>query len=91
MCCKERLSGTAGTLKIACTLARRQLLLALAEWLCAEHASDARAARMTRDMHLFLLPSMNPDGFEARSRGNARRVRPWLDGQRDRFQATAYK
>ena len=68
-----------GTLKKACTPAHRQLLLALAEWLCAEHASDARAARMTRDMHLFLMPSMNPDGFEARSRGNARRVRPRLD------------
>lgn len=54
----------------------RQLLLALAEWLCAEHARDARAARLVQDMHLFLMPSMNPDGFEARSRGNARRVRP---------------
>lgn len=52
----------------------RQLLLALAEWLCANQAADTRAARIVADMHLFILPSMNPDGFERRQRGNARQV-----------------
>ncbi|CAL8464154.1 g3689 [Coccomyxa elongata] len=52
----------------------RQLLLALAEWLCANHAADERAKRIVEDMHLFILPSMNPDGFERRQRGNARQV-----------------
>ena len=52
----------------------RQLLLGLAEWLCANHNADERAARIVRDMHLFLLPTMNPDGFEAHQRGNARKV-----------------
>lgn len=43
--------------------ARRQLLVALAEWLCAHHRRDARAGRIVADMHLHLLPTMNPDGY----------------------------
>ncbi len=54
---------------------RRQLLLALAEWLCANHAADERAKRIVEDLHLFILPSMNPDGFERRQRANAHHVR----------------
>ena len=50
----------------------RQLLVALAEWLCANHRRDARAGRIVADMHLHILPTMNPDGFERRDRGNAR-------------------
>lgn len=50
----------------------RQLLVALAEWLCANHRRDARAGRIVADMHLHILPTMNPDGFERRERGNAR-------------------
>lgn len=49
----------------------RALTLALAEWLCANHKSDPRAKRIVTSMHLWLVPSMNPDGFDARSRGNA--------------------
>ncbi|EIE24879.1 hypothetical protein COCSUDRAFT_14223 [Coccomyxa subellipsoidea C-169] len=52
----------------------RQLLLALAEWLCANHAADERAKRTVEDLHLFILPSMNPDGFERRQRANAHLV-----------------
>ena len=44
----------------------RQLLVALAEWLCAHHRSDARAGRIVADMHLHLLPTMNPDGYACR-------------------------
>jgi carboxypeptidase D len=47
------------------------LLPMLAEWLCANNGKDARATRMVRDMHLFLIPTMNPDGFDARQRENA--------------------
>ncbi|KAK9830901.1 hypothetical protein WJX81_003069 [Elliptochloris bilobata] len=50
----------------------RQLLVALAEWLCVHHRRDARAGRIVADMHLHLLPTMNPDGFEVNVRGNAR-------------------
>ncbi|KIZ04215.1 hypothetical protein MNEG_3742 [Monoraphidium neglectum] len=46
------------------------LLPMLAEWLCANNGKDARATRMVRDMHLFLIPTMNPDGFAKRRRKN---------------------
>ncbi|EFN60129.1 hypothetical protein CHLNCDRAFT_49638 [Chlorella variabilis] len=49
----------------------RVLTLALAEWLCANYKTDARAKRIISTMHLWLLPAMNPDGFDARSRGNS--------------------
>eukprot|EP00884_Botryococcus_braunii_P009660 jgi/Botrbrau1/18696/Bobra.0386s0022.1 len=49
----------------------RQLLLALAEWLCAAKDSDPRAERYIRDMHLYLLPTLNPDGFAGHMRENA--------------------
>lgn len=43
----------------------RQLLLALAEWLCAERGRNATAARVVNEMHLWLLPALNPDGYAA--------------------------
>jgi carboxypeptidase D len=48
----------------------RQLTLALAEWLCGSQASDPRAAQLLGDALLYLLPTMNPDGFAARRREN---------------------
>ena len=48
----------------------RQLTLALAEWLCGSQASNPRAARLLGDALLYLLPTMNPDGFAARRREN---------------------
>jgi hypothetical protein len=51
--------------------ARRSLLPMLAEWLCKEYRSERRAARLVRGLHLYLVPSMNPDGFAKRHRGNA--------------------
>lgn len=48
----------------------RVLTLALAEWLCAKNGRDPRATRILRDMHLWLMPSMNPDGFAVRTREN---------------------
>jgi murein tripeptide amidase MpaA len=49
----------------------RQLLLALAEWLCANYAVDAAARTVVTKTHLWLLPTMNPDGFAAGTRANA--------------------
>ncbi|GAB4823357.1 hypothetical protein N2152v2_010403 [Parachlorella kessleri] len=49
----------------------KQLLPALAEWLCQNYKTDPVAKRVVQDMHLFLLPSMNPDGYEAHDRLNA--------------------
>lgn len=56
----------------ACRTARRVLALALAEWLCANHETDSKASRLVKDLHLFLMPTMNPDGFAAKTRENRR-------------------
>ena len=48
----------------------RQLTLALAEWLCGSRGSDPRAARLLDDALLYLLPTMNPDGFAGHRREN---------------------
>ena len=48
----------------------RQLTLALAEWLCGSRGSDPRAARLLDEAILYLLPTMNPDGFASRRREN---------------------
>lgn len=49
----------------------RVLLLALAEWLCANYDSDDRAKKLMDGLHLYLMPSMNPDGFAANRRENS--------------------
>ena len=48
----------------------RVLLLALAEWVCALWQTDAQAKRLVSDMRLFIVPTINPDGFAAHQRGN---------------------
>lgn len=48
----------------------RALTMALAEWLCKHHHSNEDAHRIVSDMHLWLVPSLNPDGFAAKSREN---------------------
>jgi hypothetical protein len=48
----------------------RALLPQLAEWLCAHYGSDARATRLVEKTHLFIMPTMNPDGFARRRREN---------------------
>lgn len=55
----------------------RMLLPALAEYLCAnsvnsgDTATDPKAARLVRDVHIHMLLTMNPDGYSARRRENA--------------------
>ncbi|GAB4822565.1 hypothetical protein N2152v2_009611 [Parachlorella kessleri] len=48
----------------------RVLSLALAEWLCANYKTHSQAQRIVNDLHLYIMPSMNPDGFVAKSREN---------------------
>lgn len=46
----------------------RQLLLALAEKLCSEYNTNGLAKKVVDNVHLFLIPSMNPDGFKIHRR-----------------------
>eukprot|EP00878_Enallax_costatus_P024848 GHUV01026540.1.p1 GENE.GHUV01026540.1~~GHUV01026540.1.p1 ORF type:complete len:416 (+),score=69.75 GHUV01026540.1:694-1941(+) len=53
----------------------RMLLPMLAEWLCDSwQGGDQRAARIVKDMHLYLMPTMNPDGFALHQRENGNGV-----------------
>lgn len=52
----------------------RELLLLLGDWLCENYMKDPLATLIVKDVHLHLLPSMNPDGFKLRSRNNANNV-----------------
>ena len=48
----------------------RMLLPMLAEWLCEQQGKDPRATRMVEGVHLFLVLTMNPDGFALQRREN---------------------
>ena len=49
----------------------RMLLPMFAEWLCANNGKEPRATRLVRDAHIYLVPTMNPDGFARRWRYNS--------------------
>ncbi|GMH44695.1 hypothetical protein BSKO_12647 [Bryopsis sp. KO-2023] len=49
----------------------RQLLMGLARWLCNNYPADPKAKQIVEEMHMFLLPTMNPDGFTLGQRRNA--------------------
>ncbi|KAK9270197.1 hypothetical protein L1049_025773 [Liquidambar formosana] len=52
----------------------RELLLLLANWLCDNYMRDPLATLIIENVHLHILPSMNPDGFSLRRRGNANNI-----------------
>ncbi|XP_044956926.1 carboxypeptidase SOL1 isoform X1 [Hordeum vulgare subsp. vulgare] len=52
----------------------REVLMQLAYWLCDNYLKDPLAALIVENTHLHILPSMNPDGFALRRRGNANNV-----------------
>ena len=45
--------------------------LGIAEWLCANHEVDVDAREIVEGVHVWVLPVMNPDGYEAVTRYNA--------------------
>ena len=45
--------------------------LGFAEWLCANHGTDTDATEIVEGAHVWVLPVMNPDGYEAVTRYNA--------------------
>lgn len=52
----------------------RVFTLALAEWLCDNVGKDERATTILSKVDLWLVPTVNPDGFANRRRGNANDV-----------------
>ncbi|URE43412.1 hypothetical protein MUK42_14854 [Musa troglodytarum] len=52
----------------------RELLMLLANWLCDNYMTDTLATLIVKHVHLHILPTMNPDGFALRRRGNANNV-----------------
>ncbi|KAL1561503.1 suppressor of los1-1 [Salvia divinorum] len=52
----------------------RELLLMLANWLCDNYLKDSLATTIVDGVHLHILPSVNPDGYALRRRGNANHV-----------------
>ncbi|XP_062019626.1 carboxypeptidase SOL1 isoform X1 [Rosa rugosa] len=52
----------------------RELLMHLANWICDNYLIDPVATLIVDNVHLHILPSMNPDGFLLRRRGNANNI-----------------
>ncbi|XP_078428883.1 carboxypeptidase D isoform X2 [Wolffia australiana] len=52
----------------------RELLFRLADWLCDNFMKDPLATFIVKNVHLHILPTMNPDGFTLRRRENANNV-----------------
>lgn len=52
----------------------RVLTLALAEWLCDNAGKDSRASTILSKVDLWLIPTVNPDGYAAHRRENANDV-----------------
>ncbi|KAF3445470.1 hypothetical protein FNV43_RR10646 [Rhamnella rubrinervis] len=52
----------------------RELLMLLADWICNNYMKDPLATLIVENVHLHILPSMNPDGFSLRQRGNANNI-----------------
>ena len=47
----------------------RQLVIYLAEYLLRNYGKDERATRLVNSTDIFIMPSMNPDGFENSDEG----------------------
>lgn len=52
----------------------RVVSMGVAEWLCEKYESDPTASAIVSGVHTWVLPGMNPDGFEAKTRWNANGV-----------------
>ncbi|KAH9691917.1 Carboxypeptidase SOL1 [Citrus sinensis] len=48
----------------------RELLILLANWICNNHMKDPLVRLIAENMHLHIFPSMNPDGYALKRRGN---------------------
>ena len=53
----------------------RQILIYLADYLCQNYGKDERVTRIVNTTNIFILPSMNPDGFERAEEGDCEGVK----------------
>jgi len=52
----------------------REMSVYLIELLCSQYGINERITKLVDSTDIFIIPSMNPDGFERRTRGNANGV-----------------
>ncbi|MAV65195.1 MAG: hypothetical protein CBD97_03770 [Pelagibacteraceae bacterium TMED237] len=52
----------------------RELSIYLIDWLCLNYQIDQRATNLINNTEIYIMPSMNPDGFELGQRNNANDV-----------------
>ena len=52
----------------------REMILAMVQYLVTNYGTDPRVTELLDSTEIHLVPSMNPDGFEAVSRGNYNNV-----------------
>jgi len=56
----------------------RQLIIYLAQYLLLHHHDNARVAKLLDNNRIFLMPSLNPDGFEKSSEGRCESLRKYV-------------
>jgi carboxypeptidase D len=52
----------------------RELLLRFGEMLLTQHGTDPLITALLEHTHIFIVPTLNPDGFEAGWRNNKNRI-----------------
>jgi hypothetical protein len=50
----------------------RELMIYFLQYLMDQYGKDSRVTQLVDHAQIFIMPSMNPDGFELRTRANAR-------------------
>lgn len=52
----------------------REISIYLIELLCSQYGINERITTLVNETNIYIIPTMNPDGFERRQRGNANNV-----------------
>ncbi|XP_068173763.1 carboxypeptidase D [Antennarius striatus] len=50
----------------------RELMLNLIEYLCRNYGTDPEVTKLVNDTRIHIMPSMNPDGYEAATEGDVK-------------------